>query len=88
MNMDASMPISILRTDGGAVANNFLMQFQADILGIPVDVPVIKDTTPLGAAQLAALGIGEFDSIEDLDADELSRYPMITECEIHWQNKN
>ena len=66
MNMDASMPISILRTDGGAVANNFLMQFQADILGIPVDVPVIKDTTPLGAAQLAALGIGEFDSIEDL----------------------
>ena len=66
MNMDASMPISILRSDGGAVANNFLMQFQADILGIPVDVPVIKDTTPLGAAQLAALGIGEFDSIEDL----------------------
>ena len=66
MNMDASMPITILRADGGAVANNFLMQFQADILGIPVDVPVIKDTTALGAAQLAALGIGEFDSIEDL----------------------
>ncbi len=66
MNMDASIPIQIMRVDGGAVANQFLMQFQADLLGIPVDVPVINDTTPLGAAYLAALGIGDFNSVSDL----------------------
>ncbi len=66
MNMDASIPINIMRADGGAVVNNFLMQFQADILGIPVDIPEITETTALGAAYLAALGIGEFQSIYDL----------------------
>ena len=53
--------------DGGASANDFLMQFQADILGIPVEVPVITDTTALGAAYLAAYGIGEFHDIEELE---------------------
>lgn len=66
MNMDANIPIRIMRVDGGAVVNNFLMQFQADILGIPVDVPEINEATALGAAYLAALGIGEFKSIHDL----------------------
>lgn len=66
MNLDSSIPIKILRADGGAVQNNFLMQFQSDILGIPVDVPVINDTTPLGAAYLAALGIGEYKDINEL----------------------
>ncbi|MBQ4595720.1 MAG: glycerol kinase, partial [Firmicutes bacterium] len=69
MNLDASMPITILRADGGATANNFLMQFQSDLIGIPVDVPVIKDTTALGAAQLAALGAGEFDNIAQLEGN-------------------
>ena len=67
MNMDSSMPISILRADGGAVENRFLMQFQADILNIPVDVPVIKDTTAMGAAQFAAFGIGEYKSFKELE---------------------
>lgn len=53
--------------DGGAVVNSFLMQFQADILGIPVDVPVITDTTALGAAYLAAYGIGEFHDLSELE---------------------
>lgn len=66
MNLDASIPIKIMRVDGGAVKNNFLMQFQSDILGIPVDVPVINDTTPLGAAYLAALGIGDYKDINEL----------------------
>ena len=43
------------------------MQFQSDILGITVDVPVIKDTTALGAAQLAAFGIGEYKSFKELE---------------------
>ncbi|MEM1483892.1 glycerol kinase GlpK [Oscillospiraceae bacterium PP1C4] len=66
MNMDSKIPIKIMRVDGGMVANNFLMQFQADILGIPVDVPVITETTALGAAYLAAFGMGEFKSLDDL----------------------
>jgi glycerol kinase len=66
MNKDAGIPVKIMRVDGGMVANKFLMQFQADILGIPVDVPVIIETTALGAAYLAAFGIGEFSSLDDL----------------------
>lgn len=66
MVKDSGIPIDVMRVDGGAVANEFLMQFQADILGIPVDVPVITETTALGAAYLAALGIGEFSDLNDL----------------------
>ncbi len=67
MEKDSGIPIKVMRVDGGAVANDFLMQFQADILGIPVEVPVITDTTALGAAYLAAYGIGEFHDIEELE---------------------
>lgn len=68
MVKDSGIPINVMRVDGGAVANEFLMQFQADILGIPVDVPVITETTALGAAYLAALGIGEFSDLNDLSS--------------------
>ena len=44
--------------DGGTAANNFLMQFQADILGVPVERPVVAETTALGAAYLAGLAVG------------------------------
>jgi glycerol kinase len=50
--------LKTLRVDGGAVANNFLMQFQSDILGVPVDRPVEAETTALGAAFLAGLAVG------------------------------
>ena len=66
MRKDSGIAIDVMRVDGGAVANKFLMQFQADILGIPVDVPEITETTALGAAYLAGLGIGEFESLEDI----------------------
>jgi len=66
MNMDSGIPIEVMRVDGGMVANQWLMQFQADIMGIPVDVPVITETTALGAAYLAALGIGEFGGLDEL----------------------
>jgi glycerol kinase len=56
---DASRePLSELRADGGATANRWLMQFQADVLGVPVVVPEIAETTALGAAYLAGVGIG------------------------------
>ncbi|MCG8605312.1 glycerol kinase, partial [bacterium] len=66
MKADSGVQIDDMRVDGGAVMNEFLMQFQADMLGIPVDVPVINETTVLGAALLAALGVGDFDSPEDI----------------------
>ena len=58
MQMDAGERISELRVDGGAAVNNFLMQFQADILGCPIVRPVDVETTALGAAYLAGLATG------------------------------
>ena len=58
MQLDSGVKISRLRVDGGACANDLLMQFQADILGIPVQRPVQLETTALGAAYLAGIGVG------------------------------
>ena len=58
MEADSGIQLKKLRVDGGAVANNFLMQFQSDILGVPVERPVITETTALGAAYLAGLAVG------------------------------
>jgi glycerol kinase len=58
MELDSKIKLASLRVDGGAVKNNFLMQFQADILGVPVDRPVVNETTALGAAYLAGLAVG------------------------------
>jgi len=66
MRKDSGTPIDLMRADGGAVVNQFLMQFQADVLGIPVDVPVIHETTALGVAYLAALGLGDFDNLDEI----------------------
>ena len=69
MEADANIPLTKLRVDGGAVANNFLMQFQSDLLNVPVDRPVINETTALGAAYLAGLAVGFWKS-----PDEISEY--------------
>ncbi|MCT4780473.1 MULTISPECIES: glycerol kinase GlpK [Exiguobacterium] len=58
MEKDSGIELKTLRVDGGAVSNDFLMQFQADILGVPVDRPEINETTALGAAYLAGLAVG------------------------------
>lgn len=58
MEEDSGIHLSKLRVDGGAVANNLLMQFQSDILGVPVERPVVIETTALGAAYLAGLATG------------------------------
>jgi glycerol kinase len=65
MEKDAGTPLAVLRVDGGACANNLLMQFQADILGVSVERPKIIETTALGAAYLAGLACG-FWTMEDL----------------------
>lgn len=66
MEMDTGLKISELRVDGGASANNLLMQFQADILSIPVIRPKVVETTALGAAYLAGLSTGFWGNIEEL----------------------
>jgi len=66
MTADSGLEIPALRVDGGAVANNFLMQFQADILGVPVQRPKVTETTALGAAYLAGLAVQFWDSAEDI----------------------
>ncbi len=66
MEADAGTPIRRLRADGGAAANDLLMQFQADLLGVPVDRPACIDTTALGAAYLAGLATGIFTSREEI----------------------
>ncbi len=66
MQKDASRPLIELRVDGGATANNLLMQFQADLLGVPVVRPKITETTALGAAYLAGLGVGFWSSLDEL----------------------
>ena len=69
MQKDAGITLSELRVDGGATANNLLMQFQADILGVPVVRPQVLETTALGAAYLAGLAVGYWKSTDDIAAN-------------------
>jgi glycerol kinase len=64
----AGQPIRLLKVDGGGSANAFLMQFQADVLGVPVEVAAVQETTALGAAYLAGLGVGMWTEISELAA--------------------
>lgn len=67
MEHDSNLELTTLRVDGGASLNGFLMQFQSDILGVEVDRPKINETTALGAAYLAGLAVGYWQSIEEID---------------------
>jgi glycerol kinase len=66
MQADAGMPLAELRVDGGAARNDLLMQFQADLIGVPVVRPQITETTALGAAYLAGLAVGYWKDGEEL----------------------
>jgi glycerol kinase len=72
MNRDTGEPITELRVDGGASVSDFMMQFQADLLGIPVDRPQNVETTAFGAAALAGLAAGVWSGPEELEALRLS----------------
>lgn len=69
MNADSGITLSALKVDGGAVANDFLMQLQADILGVPVVRPTVRETTALGAAYAAGLAAGLWLSLDELRAN-------------------
>ena len=66
MQEDSGIQLAELKVDGGAAANNFLMEFQADILGTKVRRPVVLETTALGAAYLAGLAVGFWESKEEI----------------------
>ena len=68
MGEDAGIPLSELRVDGGVSVNNLLMQFQADLIGVKVIRPKITETTALGAAYLAGLATGVWDTPEQIAA--------------------
>ncbi|AWP23571.1 glycerol kinase [Acidiferrobacter sp. SPIII_3] len=69
MEEDSGINVSTLKTDGGMVGNELLMQFQADILNVPVARPKVTETTALGAAYAAGLAVGYWKNIEDLKAN-------------------
>lgn len=66
MEADSGIELKTLRVDGGAVKNNFLMKFQSDILDVPVERPVINETTALGAAYLAGLAVGYWKNQDEI----------------------
>jgi glycerol kinase len=90
---ETGIPLKSLKVDGGATRNNFLMQFQADILGIPVDRPLNIETTGAGAAFLAGLGAGIWKNTKELsrcrEADKLFKPKMKPATRTHlyegWQ---
>lgn len=66
MERDSGIELKTLRVDGGMVRNNFLMQFQSDMLGVEVERPLVQETTALGAAYLAGLAVGYWENKEDI----------------------
>jgi glycerol kinase len=91
MEQDAGTPLAALRVDGGATANRWLLQFQADLLGAPVHRPAVQETTALGAAYLAGLAVGFWNGFRDLEANwardvELTPQLAATERERLYRN--
>ena len=67
-----AMELDVLRADGGGAENAFLLQFQADVARVPVEVPVERETTALGAAALAGLAVGTWSSLDGGRRDGLA----------------
>ena len=84
MQEDSHIKLSTLKVDGGASINEFLMQYQSDVIGVPVHRPACIETTAMGAAYLAGLAVGFWDSTEDVRQNwKISRIfePLMTEDE-------
>jgi glycerol kinase len=84
MSTDTGVSIPDLRVDGGMVKNEFLMQFQADVLGLPVLRPSVSETTALGAAFAAGLAVGfwkDTDELRALWAEDARWIPAMSESE-------
>ncbi len=92
MQSDSGIVLKSLRVDGGAVANNLLMQFQSDILGVPVERPRVTESTALGAAYLAGIAVGfwtreEVSKVGDIDSTFEPQMDSTTQARLYkgWQ---
>ena len=89
MNQDSGIHLQSLNVDGGASANNYLMQTQADIIQVPVRRPVCVESTALGAAYLAGLAVGfwkdldEIETIREVDKIFEPQMPLVKRDEIY-----
>jgi glycerol kinase len=91
VNADSGVDLTELKVDGGMTANSVLMQFQADILGVPVVRPVVAETTALGAAYAAGLAVGFWANLDDLRQNwqESARWtPSLDQAEVDRQLRN
>jgi glycerol kinase len=66
MKIDSGVILSTLKVDGGASKNNLLMQFQSDLLNVPLHRPVVNETTALGSAYAAGLGVGFYKDLDEI----------------------
>ena len=83
MEKDSDIEVNNLRVDGGAVKNNFIMQFQSDLLNVGVERPEINETTALGAAYLAGLAVGFWDSKDEI----ANRWKLEKNSNQTWKKK-
>jgi glycerol kinase len=87
MIADSGIDLKALRVDGGTVKNDFLMQFQSDMLGVPVERPVVQETTALGAAFLAGLAVGYWKDKEEIKQQSENERTFTVEMSIDEQEK-
>lgn len=87
MQADAKIALNTLKVDGGATSNDFLMQFQADLLGVGVERPQVRETTALGAAYLAGLAVGFWTSQEDVKDNWLLDCRFDSKQSSEWRDK-
>ncbi len=87
MQKDAGLTLTDLKVDGGASANNALLQFQADMLGVPVSRPIVGETTALGAAYLAGLAVGFWSSTDDVARNWALDRQFRPEQDQAWRDK-
>ena len=87
MEKESGLTLASLKVDGGACANDFLMQFQADLLGAKVERPNCIETTALGAAYLAGIGVGYFESLEEIQKNWAMEHTFMPQKEASWREE-
>ena len=87
MEKESGLTLASLKVDGGACANDFLMQFQADLLGAKVERPNCIETTALGAAYLAGIGVGYFESLEEIQKNWALEHTFLPQKEADWREE-
>ncbi|WP_313134488.1 glycerol kinase GlpK [Anaerocolumna sp.] len=87
MEQDSGIRLQALKVDGGACANNFLMQFQADVLDTPVERPAVIETTALGAAYLAGLAVGYWKDLDDINSSGIAPTTFTPDMEAEKREK-